>query len=67
MEQRPAPPEGGKAGVERPTAVRPGLALAVGIGVGTAIGVASGRLMVWLPLGIAVGVMIGRIPPRRTG
>ena len=36
------------------------LALALGIGIGTALGVALDQLAIWLPLGIAMGATFQR-------
>lgn len=36
-----------------------GATLAIGVGVGTAIGVATDNLGLWLALGVAIGAAIG--------
>ncbi|MEM1081219.1 MAG: hypothetical protein AAGH65_06515 [Pseudomonadota bacterium] len=33
--------------------------VAIGIGMGTAIGVASDRLALWIPIGIGIGLCLG--------
>ena len=36
-----------------------GAALAIGVGVGTAVGVATDNLGLWLALGVAIGAALG--------
>ena len=42
-----------------------GPAVAVWIGVGVALGIATGNLALWIGLGVAIGVLTGLILGRR--
>lgn len=41
--------------------------IAIGVGIGTALGVATDNMTVWIPLGITIGAVMSSLPYRSYG